>query len=124
VRGIVPGGTHSEVILADGRRVHARLVVAADSRFSSTRRMLGIGARMRDFGKSMLVCRMQIEVPHRHTAWEWFGYGRTMALLPLNGDQASAVITLPRARSRRCWRRTRQHSAAASAPSSTTGWAR
>ncbi|WP_426804348.1 5-demethoxyubiquinol-8 5-hydroxylase UbiM [Stenotrophomonas sp. SrG] len=95
VRGIVPGERHSEVTLADGRRLQARLVVAADSRFSSTRRMLGIGARMRDFGKSMLVCRMQVEVPHQHTAWEWFGYGRTMALLPLNGDQASAVITLP-----------------------------
>ncbi|WP_367345439.1 5-demethoxyubiquinol-8 5-hydroxylase UbiM [Stenotrophomonas bentonitica] len=95
VRGILPGARHSTVTLADGRVLHAKLVVAADSRFSSTRRMLGIGARMRDFGKSMLVCRMQIEVPHQHTAWEWFGYGRTMALLPLNGDQASAVITLP-----------------------------
>jgi len=95
VRGIVPGARHSAVTLSDGRLLQARLVVAADSRFSSTRRMLGIGARMRDFGKSMLVCRMQIEVPHQHTAWEWFGYGRTMALLPLNGDQASAVITLP-----------------------------
>lgn len=95
VRGILPGARHSAVTLADGRELHAKLVVAADSRFSSTRRMLGIGARMRDFGKSMLVCRMQIEVPHQHTAWEWFGYGRTMALLPLNGDQASAVITLP-----------------------------
>ncbi|WP_369969200.1 5-demethoxyubiquinol-8 5-hydroxylase UbiM [Stenotrophomonas rhizophila] len=95
VAGIVPGAGRSVVTLADGRRLTARLVVAADSRFSSTRRMLGIGARMRDFGKSMLVCRMQIEVPHQHTAWEWFGYGRTMALLPLNGDQASAVITLP-----------------------------
>jgi ubiquinone biosynthesis UbiH/UbiF/VisC/COQ6 family hydroxylase len=95
VAGIVPGAGRSVVTLADGRRLAARLVVAADSRFSSTRRMLGIGARMRDFGKSMLVCRMRIEVPHQHTAWEWFGYGRTMALLPLNGDQASAVITLP-----------------------------
>ncbi|WP_312238034.1 5-demethoxyubiquinol-8 5-hydroxylase UbiM [Stenotrophomonas sp.] len=95
VAGVVAGPRHSVVTLADGRRLAARLVVAADSRFSSTRRMLGIGARMRDFGRSMLVCRMQIEVPHQHTAWEWFGYGRTMALLPLNGDQASAVITLP-----------------------------
>lgn len=95
VRSIVPGPDGSAVTLADGRQLHAQLVVAADSRFSSCRRMLGIGARMRDFGKSMLVCRMQIEVPHQHTAWEWFGYGRTMALLPLNGNQASAVITLP-----------------------------
>ncbi|MEG2804981.1 5-demethoxyubiquinol-8 5-hydroxylase UbiM [Stenotrophomonas sp.] len=95
VASVVTSAQDSVVTLADGRRLVTRLVVAADSRFSSTRRMLGIGARMRDFGKSMLVCRMQIEVPHRHTAWEWFGYGRTLALLPLNGDQASAVITLP-----------------------------
>lgn len=95
VAAVSPGPAHSVVTLADGRQLAARLVVAADSRFSSTRRLLGIGAQLRDFGKSMLVCRMQIEVPHRHTAWEWFGYGRTMALLPLNGDQASAVITLP-----------------------------
>ncbi|MCP6390679.1 hypothetical protein NL487_27545, partial [Klebsiella pneumoniae] len=26
---------------------------------------------------------------------EWFGYGRTMALLPLHGNEASAVLTLP-----------------------------
>ena len=95
VTAVTPGRAHSTVTLADGRVLAASLVVAADSRFSSTRRLLGIGAQLRDFGKSMLVCRMQIEVPHRHTAWEWFGYGRTMALLPLNCDQASAVITLP-----------------------------
>ncbi len=95
VQQVSPGPQHSVVTLSDGRQLAASLVVAADSRFSSTRRLLGIGARLRDFGKSMLVCRMQIEVPHQHTAWEWFGYGRTLALLPLNGDQASAVITLP-----------------------------
>ncbi len=83
------------VTLDDGSELHARLLVAADSRFSATRRMLGIGAQMRDFGKSMLVCRMQVERDHHHAAWEWFGYGRTMALLPLNEGQASAVITLP-----------------------------
>lgn len=81
--------------LSNGQRLSTRLLVAADSRFSSTRRLLGIGARMRDFGKTMLVCRMQHQQPHRHVAWEWFGYGRTMALLPLNGDCAGAVLTLP-----------------------------
>lgn len=95
VRTIVPGAQRSRVTLSDGNVLAAQLVVAADSRFSSTRRMLGIGARSRDFGTSMLVCRMRIERPHAHTAWEWFGYGRTMALLPLNGDHASVVITLP-----------------------------
>lgn len=76
----------------------ARLVVAADSRFSTVRRLLGIGARSRDFGKTMLVCRMQHEYPHHGAAWEWFGHGRTMALLPLRGNCAGAVLTLPPAR--------------------------
>lgn len=81
--------------LSDGEPIRARLLVAADSRFSDTRRMLGIGAQMRDFGKSMLVCRMAHELPHDHTAWEWFDYGQTLALLPLNGRRASVVLTLP-----------------------------
>ncbi len=95
VAGIETGPAANVVTLADGRRLAARLVVAADSRFSVTRRMMGIGAQMRDFGKSMLVCRLQCERPHKHEAWEWFGYGRTLAMLPLPRNQASAVITLP-----------------------------
>lgn len=81
--------------LSDGQTLEARLVVAADSRFSETRRRLGIGARMEDFGKTMLVCRMAHERSHEQVAWEWFGYGQTLALLPLNGNCASAVLTLP-----------------------------
>ncbi|HYG05835.1 MAG TPA: 5-demethoxyubiquinol-8 5-hydroxylase UbiM [Stenotrophomonas sp.] len=76
----------------------ARLLVAADSRFSSVRRQLGIAARSRDFGKTMLVCRMRHEQSHHGVAWEWFGHGRTMALLPLNGARAGAVLTLAPAR--------------------------
>jgi ubiquinone biosynthesis UbiH/UbiF/VisC/COQ6 family hydroxylase len=95
VVAITPGAQASTVTLAEGRQLSARLVVAADSRFSATRRMMGIGAQMRDFGKSMLVCRLQCERPHQHEAWEWFGYERTLAMLPLPGNQASAVITLP-----------------------------
>ena len=81
--------------LDDGTAIRARLVVAADSRFSETREMLGIGAARRDFGRSMMVCRMAHEKPHDHVAWEWFDYGQTLALLPLNGVQASVVLTLP-----------------------------
>ncbi|WP_278958191.1 5-demethoxyubiquinol-8 5-hydroxylase UbiM [Aquipseudomonas alcaligenes] len=84
-----------ELELAGGELLRTRLLVAADSRFSETRRQLGIGARLKDFGKTMLVCRMDHEKPHRQTAWEWFGYGQTLALLPLNGEQSSVVLTLP-----------------------------
>ncbi|MFA7488648.1 MAG: FAD-dependent monooxygenase, partial [Lysobacteraceae bacterium] len=55
----------------------------------------GIGAQMRDFGCEMMVCRVEHELPHQHVAMEWFRYGQTLALLPLNGDRASIVLTLP-----------------------------
>jgi ubiquinone biosynthesis UbiH/UbiF/VisC/COQ6 family hydroxylase len=89
------------VTLASGRTLSAKLIVAADSRFSTTRRMVGIAAHMHDFGKNMLVCAMTFEQPHHFAAWEWFGYGQTLALLPMNphpetgAHRASAVITLP-----------------------------
>jgi len=96
VTGLHRDGATTRLALEGGEApVSARLVVAADSRFSGVRRQLGIGARTRDFGKTMLVCRMQHEAPHHGVAWEWFGRGRTMALLPLQGNRAGAVLTLP-----------------------------
>lgn len=83
------------VTLANGDVLQAALVVAADSRFSAARRQMGISARMHDFGKVMMVCCMEHDVPHAHVAWEWFDYGQTLALLPMNGNRSSVVITLP-----------------------------
>lgn len=83
------------VELQDGLTLTAPLLIAADSRFSETRRSLGLTADHHDFGKTMLVCRMRHEQPHHGTAWEWFGHGQTLALLPLQEHLASAVITLP-----------------------------
>jgi ubiquinone biosynthesis UbiH/UbiF/VisC/COQ6 family hydroxylase len=71
------------------------LVVAADSRFSETRRMLGIPAYMHDFGRVCVVCRMQHEKPHEGIAFECFHYGRTLAVLPLSGHCSSIVVTAP-----------------------------
>ena len=95
VTGVVHEGSRVALALEGGDVLRARMLVAADSRFSQLRRMLGIGARSHDHGKRMLVCRVQVGEPHRHVAWEWFGYGQTLALLPLNGDCASVVLTLP-----------------------------
>jgi ubiquinone biosynthesis UbiH/UbiF/VisC/COQ6 family hydroxylase len=83
------------LILADGRTLSAPLVVAADSRFSGLRRLAGIGAAMRDFGRSVIVAPVGHERPHRGIAWECFRHGHTLALLPLSGLRSSAVVTLP-----------------------------
>ncbi len=89
----------ASVLLSNGKTIEASLVVAADSRFSETRRLAGISAAMRDFGQIVIVCRMEHEKPHRDIAYECFNYGRTLAVLPLTGNQSSIVITAPTYRS-------------------------
>ena len=94
LRTLARDGDGIVLSLDDGARLRARLLVAADSRFSQVRRLLGIGARSYDHGVQMLVCRIAHEFPHRHVALEWFDYGHTLALLPLNGNRSSVVLTL------------------------------
>ncbi|MCZ2292744.1 MAG: FAD-dependent monooxygenase [Burkholderiales bacterium] len=86
--------TTARVTLADGRRLAGRLLVAADSRFSTIRRMAGIGAAMHDFGRSVVVGRVRHELDHGGVAWECFRYGNTLAMLPLNDRICSAVVTV------------------------------
>ncbi|GJM05661.1 MAG: ubiquinone biosynthesis hydroxylase [marine bacterium B5-7] len=85
----------ASVTLSNGETIEATLVVAADSRFSETRRKVGLSASMRDFGQIVLVCRMEHERSHGNIAYECFHYGRTLAVLPLTGNQSSIVITAP-----------------------------
>jgi ubiquinone biosynthesis UbiH/UbiF/VisC/COQ6 family hydroxylase len=101
VQVVATHADHAQVTLTDGQVLTAELLVAADSRHSSTRRALGVAADMHDFGRSMLVCAMTHEQPHHHAAWEWFDYGQTLALLPMNPcpttglHRSSVVVTLP-----------------------------
>lgn len=95
VLNIQTDANQAQITLADGEIINAKLVIAADSRFSETRRAMGIAADIHDFGKTMMVCVMDHPISHEHTAWEWFDYGQTLALLPMNGLRSSVVITLP-----------------------------
>lgn len=94
VSDVATMASKAEVRLADGRVLTAPLMVAADSRFSNARRRMGIGADMRDFGRTVIVCRFSHELPHNNIAYECFYYGRTLAVLPLHGLLSSTVITL------------------------------
>lgn len=90
-------GTDNEkgwIELNDGEYLEAPLIIAADSRFSATRRMMGISTSMLDFGRTCIVCTMDIEIDHQYTAYECFHFDRTLAMLPLNHNQVSVVITL------------------------------
>ena len=83
------------VQLKNGKRLTAQMIVAADSRFSAARQMMGIGVSTLDFERTCIVCQMTTEKGHQDTAYEMFQLGRTLAILPLPDNRVSAVITLP-----------------------------
>lgn len=95
VTGLDINHDEASIHLSNGKTITSSLVVAADSRFSEARRMMGIAASMNDFGRVAIVCRMRCEKSHQHIAYECFNYGRTLAVLPLSGNQCSIVITAP-----------------------------
>jgi len=70
------------------------MIVSADSRFSRTRQLISISTDMLDFGRTCIVCKMSISGDHDNTALEFFHYDRTLAILPLNNQEVSVVITL------------------------------
>jgi len=95
VDGVSTTNTGAEVSLSNGKTIKSKLVVAADSRFSEIRRKMGIPSIMKDFSKVMITTRMSHEKAHNHVALECFNYGHTLALLPLNGNVSSVVLTVP-----------------------------
>ncbi len=95
VTSVATNSNNAFAVLSNGETIESPLIVAADARFSETRRMMGIPASMRDFGRVAIVCRMEHDKPHNDIAFECFHYGRTLAVLPLSGNQSSVVITAP-----------------------------
>ncbi len=95
VTSVATDACKATVVLSDTQTLESRLVVAADSRFSETRRMVGIPASMHDFGRVCIVCRMEHTGPHDGIAFECFHYGRTLAVLPLTSHRSSIVVTAP-----------------------------
>ncbi|SER11201.1 Ubiquinone biosynthesis hydroxylase, UbiH/UbiF/VisC/COQ6 family [Amphritea atlantica] len=94
VEEVGSGSDSAWVILSNGERVECDLLVSADSRFSETRRKMGVPATMKDFSRTAIVCRMEHTLPHNQTAFECFHYGRTLAILPMTGNLSSIVVTV------------------------------
>jgi len=86
--------SNANIVLSNGMVIKSKLIVAADSRFSEIRRKMGIPSMMKDFSKVMIVTRVSHENSHNQTALECFKYGYTLALLPLNGNVSSVVLTV------------------------------
>lgn len=84
-------------ITSDGQRLYAKLVVAADSRFSTIRRQLGIACDKLESGRSALVCHVSHPASNEHTAYEFFHEGHTLSLRPLGEQLSNCVVTAPTA---------------------------
>jgi ubiquinone biosynthesis UbiH/UbiF/VisC/COQ6 family hydroxylase len=94
VESVRTDSTGACVTLNNGKTLDASLIVAADSRFSTTRRYMGISASMQDFGRVAIVCRMHHEHVNPGIAFECFHYARTLAVLPISKHESSIVITI------------------------------
>lgn len=85
------GETHHRLILADGQRLDARLLVGADGALSWLRRQAGIAVTEEDYEQSGVVANFQCERPHRGIAYQWFRRDGVLAWLPLPGRRISIV---------------------------------
>lgn len=74
------------VTLADGRRVRAPLVVAADGAHSAVRRLAGCATREWDYLHHAIVTSVRCSAPHQATAWQRFTDEGPLAFLPLARD--------------------------------------
>lgn len=79
--------------LADGQRLTARLVVAADGRDSPLRDAAGIDAVRWRYPQTGIVCAVHHEVPHNGVAHEHFLPAGPFAILPMTQNRSSIVWT-------------------------------
>jgi 2-octaprenyl-6-methoxyphenol hydroxylase len=83
------------VALADGRKLYAPLLVAADGRNSATREAAGINVARWKYDHQAIVSVLRHDRPHEHVAYEIFYPGGPFALLPMNDDaigHRSAIV--------------------------------
>lgn len=72
--------------LADGRRLRAPLVVAADGAHSAVRRLAGCDTREWDYLHHAIVTSVRCSAGHQATAWQRFTDEGPLAFLPLTRD--------------------------------------
>ena len=81
----------AQLLLADGRMLRARLVVAADGADSWVRKQAGIDVETRAYRQTAVVANFAITRPHRGVASQWFRRDGVLAFLPLPGARVSMV---------------------------------
>jgi 2-octaprenyl-6-methoxyphenol hydroxylase len=73
-------------VLADGRKLKGRLMIAAEGRQSPTRDSAGITIAKWDYKHRAIIAGLTHERPHDNVAWEIFYPAGPFALLPMNDE--------------------------------------
>jgi 2-octaprenyl-3-methyl-6-methoxy-1,4-benzoquinol hydroxylase len=84
-------GKPSEVELADGRVLSAKVLVAADGAQSKVRQAVGLGVTSRDYGQHALVIYIDTAYGQQDITWQRFMPSGPQAFLPLTGHYGSIV---------------------------------
>ena len=74
-----------------GAPAPARLTVVCEGRASRTRAEFGVDFDVTPYAQHALAARIDCEVPHGQTAYQWFSQGDILAFLPLGGEQGNSV---------------------------------
>lgn len=82
--------------LAEGQKLSASLMVAAEGRGSPTREGAGITVAKWDYSHRAIIAGLEHELPHGNVAWEIFYPAGPFALLPMldgpEGEHRSALV--------------------------------
>lgn len=81
------------VVLADGRKLTAALVIGADGAASASRKLAGIETRGWEYEQRAFVTHVSTEHAHANTAWQRFLPAGPIAFLPLADGRSSIVWT-------------------------------
>lgn len=78
------------VLLDDGRKLSAPLLLAADGANSKVRELANMPTREWSYGHDAIVTTVKTQKPHQHTAWQRFLSTGPLAFLPLQIESAEA----------------------------------
>ena len=84
-------GYDSELVLADGDVLQAKLLVAADGGTSRVRQSVGLGVTSWDYNQHALVIYVETAYPQQDITWQRFVPSGPQAFLPLSGNYGSLV---------------------------------
>ena len=79
------------VVLDNQQQVHCRLLIGADGQNSLVREQLRLKSEVTDYGQYGCIATLELEQPLNGWAYERFTENGPIALLPMQGNQASLV---------------------------------